>query len=117
MEIIDTIEEYNKLSKNITYLTFGHCFNQKIKLSKNITHLIFGFHFSQKINLSNSITHLTLGYIFNQKINLYGIKYLIFGTQLYWIGIKQNLPNAILIIHEKFTYDNIIPNHIKIIYH
>ncbi len=34
---VDTIEEFKKLNKNVTCLTFGRDFSQKIILSKNIT--------------------------------------------------------------------------------
>ena len=44
--------------KNITHLTFGYCFNQKINLLNNVIHLTFGDkkgYFCNREKLSNKI--------------------------------------------------------------
>jgi hypothetical protein len=74
-----------RFPKNITYLTFGHDFNQplldiipssvtasaiRLGIPSNITHLTFGKRFNQSITgaIPASIIYLTFGYDFNQPI-------------------------------------------------
>jgi hypothetical protein len=69
-------QELINFPKNLTYLTLGIYFNQKIdNLPQTLTHLTFKGgkwvdEFNQKIdNLPKNLIYLKLGYLFNQKID------------------------------------------------
>ena len=59
-----SVKYINKLPKNLTYLTFGDEFNQKVNnLPKNLTHLIKIFQFwVRPFDLKKTVGSLCLGF-------------------------------------------------------
>ncbi len=101
---------------NITHLTFGDNFNQKIDncIPKRVTHLIFGYSFNQKIDncIPKGVTHLTFGWCFNQEIDgciPSSVTHLIFGFRF-----NQNIDNCILSKLKKLRISKYYSHEIKV---